>query len=114
MCLAFMGIIFFVETGNVFAADSIQVLDDAGQKILDLIGAKWVKALLAVALVIEFGVVAFGNAQGEGGMVKKVLPWIIGTAGILGATAIVNFFFSNVSQEDLSLISPAVNFLSLA
>lgn len=114
MCLAFVGVILFVETGNVFAAgDSIEVLDSAGQKILDLLGAKWVKALLCLALVIEFGVVAFGGAQGEGGMIKKVLPWIIGTAGILGAASIVNFFFSGISQEDLALVSPAANFLSL-
>ena len=61
-----------------------------------LFRSKWVKALLTVALVIEFGVCAFGNAQGEGGMIKKVLPWIIGTAGILGASSIVDYFFNNV------------------
>ena len=88
---------------------SIAVLDNAGNKILALIGAKWVKALLALALVIEFGVIAFGNAQGEGGMIKKVLPWIIGTAGVLGATSIVNFFFSGISQEALSSLTTAVN-----
>lgn len=84
------------------AAGGIAVLDSAGDKIIGLIGAKWVKALLAVALIIEFGVVAFGNAQGEGGVFKKVLPWIIGTAGILGATSIVNFFFGGVNVENLS------------
>mgnify|MGYP003292892472 CR=1 FL=1 len=103
-------------SSGVFAADSITVLDTAGDKILNLIGAKWVKALLCVALVIEFGVVAFGNAQGEGGTIKKLLPWILGTAGILGATSIVNFFFSNVSQENLSMllenIHEATNFVT--
>ena len=85
-------------------ADGIPVLDNAGTKILELVSATWVKALLVVALIIEFGVIAFGNAQGEGGIIKTVLPWIIGTAGILGATSIVNFFFSGITQEQLSII----------
>ena len=76
-------------SSGVFAQESIAVLDTAGDKILKLISSKWVKAVLCVALVIEFGVVAFGNAQG------------------------VNFFFSNVSQESLGMISEPVNeFLS--
>lgn len=95
-------------TSGLFADDGIAVLDNAGQSILDLVGAKWVKALLVVALIVEFGVIAFGNAQGEGGMVKKVLPWIIGTAGILGATSIVNFFFGSVTQEALSMATDVV------
>lgn len=100
-------------TSGLFA-DGIEVLDDAGNKIIELISATWVKALLVVALVIEFGVIAFGNAQGEGGIIKKVLPWIIGTAGILGATSIVNFFFSSVTSEALSMAEPIVEALSIA
>ena len=100
-------IALFCSSG-LFADDGIAVLDHAGQSILDLVGAKWVKALLVVALIVEFGVIAFGNAQGEGGMVKKVLPWIIGTAGILGATSIVNFFFGSVTQEALSMATDVV------
>lgn len=92
-------------TSGVFADDSIAVLDTAGNKILSLVNAKWVKALLVVALIIEFGVVAFGGAQGEGGIIKKVLPWIIGTAGILGATSVVNFFFKGITQESLSILT---------
>ena len=88
----------------MFAEEGIEVLDTAGDKVLSLIGSKWVKAFLCVALIIEFGVIAFGNAQGEGGIIKKVLPWIVGTAGILGATSIVNFFFNNVSSEALGMI----------
>ncbi len=92
----------------MFADDGIAVLDSAGNKILSLVGSIWVKALLVVALIIEFGVIAFGNAQGEGGMVKKVLPWILGTAGILGATSIVNFFFSGITQEQLAIATDVV------
>lgn len=97
-----MLVLIFCASG-LFADDGIQVLDEAGNKILSLIGSVWVKALLVIALIIEFGVVAFGNAQGEGGMIKKVLPWILGTAGILGATSIVNFFFSGITQEQLTM-----------
>ncbi len=89
-------------------AEGIAVLDSAGESILALVSAKWVKALLVVALIIEFGVIAFGNAQGEGGVIKKVLPWIIGTAGILGATSIVNFFFSGITQEELTMATDVI------
>lgn len=89
-------------------AEGIEVLDSAGESILALVSAKWVKALLVVALIIEFGVIAFGNAQGEGGVIKKVLPWIIGTAGILGATSIVNFFFSGITQEELTMATDVI------
>ena len=103
-----MLVLFFCASG-LFAqsSDSIEVLDSAGNKILSLVGSIWVKALLVVALIIEFGVIAFGNAQGEGGMIKKVLPWILGTAGILGATSIVNFFFSGITQEQLTMVTEA-------
>lgn len=101
--------LFIFGTSGLFAEDSIAVLDDAGNKLLSLIGSTWVKAFLCIALVIEFGVVAFGNAQGEGGVIKKVLPWIVGTAGILGATSIVNFFFSNISSEELGYITTTVS-----
>lgn len=95
-------------SSSLFADDGIAVLDDAGNKILGLIGSVWVKALLVVALIIEFGVIAFGNAQGEGDMVKRVLPWVLGTAGILGATSIVNFFFSGITQEALTMATDVV------
>lgn len=101
LCMLFLSLFC---SSSLFA-EGIPVLDGAGTKILELVGAVWVKALLVVALIIEFGVIAFGNAQGEGGIIKKVLPWIIGTAGILGATSIVNFFFSGISPENLSIIN---------
>lgn len=77
------------------ATETIEELDDWGEKILGLIGSGWVKALMTVALVIEFGIIGFGNAQGEGGIFKKVLPWTIGTVGILGASSITSFFWGS-------------------
>ena len=105
-----MLVLLFCASGIFAQAESIAVLDSAGQKILDLVGSTWVKALLVIALIIEFGVIAFGNAQGEGGIIKKVLPWILGTAGILGATSIVNFFFSGITQEALSIVTDAARY----
>ena len=87
----------FIAASPLFAAETIDKLDNFGDKIISLLDAKWLKAILALGLVIEFGVIAFGNSQGEGGMVKKVLPWIIGTGGILAATSIVSFVFKGVT-----------------
>jgi len=87
----------------VFASDSIAVLDTAGDKILALISAKWVKAILVLALIVEFGAIAFGKAQGQEGVIGKLLPWVIGTAGILGATSVVNYFFKGITQEALAM-----------
>ena len=108
ICILFIAIFFSSGLFAQSSGDSIAVLDSAGNKILSLVGSIWVKALLVVALIIEFGVIAFGNAQGEGGIVKKVLPWILGTAGILGATSIVNFFFSGITQEQLATATNVV------
>ena len=100
--LVLLAVFAIVCSSGAFAANGgIDILDSVGDKIIGLIGSKWVKAILAVALIVEFGVIAWGNSQGQGDIMKKVLPWVIGTAGILGATSIVNFFFSNVRPEAL-------------
>lgn len=106
-------VVGFLCLAQASASGTIGALDTAGEKILALIGAKWVKALLTVALIIEFGVIAFGNAQGEGGMIKKVLPWIIGTGGILGATSIVNYFFGSVKSESLAFAADAAKTMGI-
>ncbi len=110
VCILFFALFF---SSGLFAADGIAVLDSTGTKILELVSAVWVKALLVVALIIEFGVIAFGSAQGEGGIIKKVLPWIIGTAGILGATSIVNFFFKSVTPEALAYVKETVKIFAV-
>ncbi len=80
---------------SVFAQDSgtIKELDDWGQNILGLATGQWVAAIMTVALMIIFGVIAFGNAQGEGGMFKKMRPWLVGVIGIGSAGAIVSYFW---------------------
>ena len=79
---------------SAFAAgDSIEELDTWGEKILGLATAPWVRSLMTVALIIEFGIIGFGNTQGEGGMFKKVWPWLVGTVGIMGASSIADFFW---------------------
>jgi len=52
-----------------------------------------VQVLIIVALVIEFGVIAYGQAQGEGGMFKKIWPVLVGTIGIQAAKSIIEFFW---------------------
>ena len=94
--LLVMALVLAAVFASPIFAEGIDKLDQLGTKVIGLLNAKWLKAILALGLVIEFGVIAFGNAQGEGGMMKKVLPWVIGTAGILAATSIVGFFFSNI------------------
>ena len=115
LLVVFAVVFAVVCSSGAFAAQSIGILDSVGDKIIGLIGSRWVKAILAVALIVEFGVIAWGNAQGQGDIMKKVLPWVIGTAGILGATSIVNFFFSNVKPEALQgMIQVAESVASLA
>jgi len=90
-------VVFALCMFNTFAAsgETIEELDTWGDKILSLISASWVQALMTIALVIEFGIIGFGNAQGEGGMFKKLWPWMVGTVGILGASSITDFFWNN-------------------
>ncbi len=79
---------------NVFAADSIDELDAWGDKVLSLIGSSWIQALCALALAIEAGACIFAGRNGESGMIKKFLPWMVGTIGLLSASSITEFFFN--------------------
>jgi hypothetical protein len=50
-------------------------------------------------------------------MIKKVLPWVIGTAGILGATSVVSFFFKGTAEnawENLGLVIDTARSLAAA
>ena len=107
--LLVMALIVGIIASPLFAAETIKALDDMGTKVIGLLNARGLKAILAFALVIEFGVIAFGNSQGEGGMVKKVLPWIIGTGGILAATSIVGFFMGGVNAADITTWGAIIN-----
>jgi hypothetical protein len=79
----------------VFAQNSgIPELDEWGSKVLGLITSDWVKAICALAFVIEAGGMIYAARQGEGGTVKKFLPWMIGTIGLLSAVSITDFFFN--------------------
>lgn len=104
-----IGILTIFMSSNVFAADSISALDTFGDKVLGIITGKWLKALLAVALLIELGLAAWGSSQGEGGIVKKVIRWIMITGLILAATAIVNFVFTLITPENLAMVSNITN-----
>jgi hypothetical protein len=75
------------------SGDTIPELNEWGENILGLAMGQWVAAIMTVALMIIFGVIAFGNAQGEGGMFKKMWPWLVGVIGIGSAGGIVQYFW---------------------
>jgi hypothetical protein len=88
-------VLFFFVCGavSVFAADSIAELDKWGDNVIALIKSKWVTAICVLALAIEGGGMIWAGRQGESGLVKKFLPWMIGTIVLLSAQSITTFFF---------------------
>lgn len=89
---------------NASAAGTIGALDSFGDKLLALCTSKWLKAILAVMLMISVGVAAYGNSQGSSQMVQNALRWAIGTAVILAGTSVVKYFFNGVQMEGLSYV----------
>ncbi|HBG37577.1 MAG TPA: hypothetical protein DDW88_10980, partial [Treponema sp.] len=77
------------------AADSIEALDSWGEKIVSLTTAPWLQAICIVALAIEGGSIVWAGKQGEQGIIKRVMPWMIGTIILLTASGITQFFFGN-------------------
>ena len=85
-------------------ADSFSVgaLDSLGDILVSALQSKWLNAILAVALVIEFGIAAWGQSKGASEMVSGAIKWMFATGGMLGATGIANFIFKNITPEDLA------------
>jgi hypothetical protein len=77
----------------LYGQSTIAELDDWGEKIMDMLGSGWVQAICALAFAIEAGACIYMSRQGEGGVVKRFLPWMIGTIGLLSASSITSFFF---------------------
>lgn len=92
----------FAAGGNgVF---NISALDSLGGLLKGALGSTWLKAILACALVIEFGVAAWGQSKGASEMVSGAVKWMFATGGMLGATGIANFIFDEVEVEEISFI----------
>ncbi|MFI3257025.1 MAG: TrbC/VirB2 family protein [Spirochaetales bacterium] len=86
--------VFVICGAKVFAADGIPELEEGANSLLELFSSGIFRAIMTVALLIIFGVIAFGNAQGEGGMFKKTFPWIVGVLGVGSASAITDYFLT--------------------
>lgn len=87
----------YVGKSKLFAqsSSSISQLDTSSQTILDIVTGKPMKVVLILAVIVCFGCIAWGNAQGEGGMFKKVIPVLVGIIGISCAVPIVIGLLSN-------------------
>lgn len=96
--LVFSSSSFAAGNGNF----SITALDSLGDVLKGALGSVWLKAILACALVIEFGVAAWGQSKGASELVSGAVKWMFATGGMLGATGIANFIFDEVEVEDLS------------
>jgi hypothetical protein len=90
---------FAVCIAASFASDdTISELDDWGDKLINLTHASWVQIIIIVTLVIEFGLIAWSAANGEGGsMFKKIWPAIVASIGIQSAKSIIQFFWTSNS-----------------
>ncbi len=85
-------ILLFMVVNFTFAQETIAELDEWGDKVLGLIGSNWVKAIAALGFAIESGALIFAGRQQEG-MLKKFMPWMMGTIGLLAVSSIVDFFW---------------------
>ena len=97
-------VIFSSSTFAGSGTFSITALDSLGDVLKGALGSVWLKAILACALVIEFGVAAWGQSKGASELVSGAVKWMFATGGMLGATGIANFIFDEVDVEDLSYI----------
>lgn len=90
----------FLVCASVFAqgkGGSIGRLDTWEEKIVSLFTSTWLKAICIVALIgICISMIVAG--RNEPGMIKKFIPWLVGTIILLSATDIVSYFFSGADQ----------------
>ncbi len=94
--------IFALCTAGLFAAD-LGAIDSASDKMIEVISSKPVKVVCIAGLLAVFGACIWGQTQGEGSFIKKLMPTLYGIAGILGTVGIVNWIFSGVTVDKLSM-----------
>lgn len=101
-------ILLFVLANGAYAANgnafNISALDSLGDVLKSALCSVWLKAILATALVIEFGVAAWGQSKGASELVSGAVKWMFATGGMLGATGIANFIFDQVEVEDITML----------
>jgi hypothetical protein len=94
---ACIALLLVITAAALSAQESIAVLDTWGAKIIGLLKATWLQATCALALAIEGGSMLFAQQHGEGGTIRKLMPWMIGTIVLLTASGITEFFFSSAA-----------------
>lgn len=87
------------------------VLDSVGDKLINFLSSKFLKSILGLGLAGEFGAMAVAGSQGNNELVKKILPWAIGTGGVLGATAITNYIFDGLSVDEITAFNTVTSSL---
>ncbi len=93
--------VFALCTASVFAADGLGAIDSASDKMISIISSKPVKVVCVAGLLGVFGACVWGQSQGEGGFIKKVMPVLYGIAGVLGTVGIVNWLFDGINVDSL-------------
>lgn len=82
---------------------SIGKLDEWAQTLVNLLTSTWLKAICIIALVgICIGMIVAG--RNEPGLIKKFIPWLIGTIILLSASDIVKYFFTG-AEFNITLLT---------
>ena len=100
--LVVLGLMAFCTAG-LFADADLGAIDDASDKMIEVISSKPVKVVCIAGLLAVFGACIWGQTQGEGSFIKKLMPTLYGIAGVLGTVGIVNWIFSGVTVDTLSM-----------
>lgn len=83
-----------LSSSRIFATPSTTLLDNDANAVLQMITGTPLKVVMILAVILCFGLIAWGQSQGEGGMFKKVIPIVVGLIGIGSAATIVAGFIS--------------------
>lgn len=100
--LVVLGLMAFCTAG-IFADADLGAIDTASDKMISVISSKPVKVICVAGLLGVFGACIWGQTQGEGSFIKKLLPVLYGIGGILGTVGIVNWIFSGVTVDTLGM-----------
>jgi len=94
--------VFALCSAAVFAEANLGAIDSASDKMIEVISSKPIKVICVAGLLAVFGACIWGQTQGEGSFIKKLMPTLYGIAGVLGTVGIVNWIFSGITVDSLS------------
>jgi type IV secretory pathway VirB2 component (pilin) len=91
----------FVCATFAFAQDSDFGLGTSLQLVVDFISNPWVRGVAFAALAIEcIGMIMAGRQEQQ--MIKRFIPWVVGTVIFLAAGTITTRFLSTESLKGIS------------